>query len=179
MKKIIISLLIAVVLPLSASAYYPYGGYGFGDVQVDVTARGGYNFTEKTPLVGGVLGLNYWGFRGEIELGWSCFNAAGSTGKENFCYISPMVGYVYGFNHQLYAMAGITNWGHSELGYNQDKPEFKSNALFGKVKVGCNLFLMPRLFLNIDLSYILPRHFDRHNITYDGLALRAGVGFKF
>ena len=90
-----------------------------------------------------------------------------------------MFGYVYGYNHQIYAMAGLTNWGYHELNHSATDAVFVSNELYGKVKVGCNLFLMPKLFLNFDLSYIVPKHLDFHNLTYDGMALKAGVGYRF
>ena len=177
MKKIIFTLLIAIVLPLSAGAYSPYMGYP--DITVDVTARGGYNFAEKSPLAGGVLGLNFMGFRGELEVGWTYFNSYPDSIKENFCYVSPMVGYVYGFQHQAYAMIGITNWGYYETTDDPQYSHFRSDILYGKVKIGCNLFLSQRMFINMDLSYLLPRHFDYHYLTYDGIGLKVGIGFRF
>ena len=82
MKKVMLSLLLAVLLPLSALAYNPYGNWN--DVNVDVTARGGYNFLEKTPLVGGALGVNFYGFRAEVEIGYTSFNTCYNFSKQDF-----------------------------------------------------------------------------------------------
>ena len=173
MKKIIVALLIAVVLPLSANAYTPYRG----DVTVDITARGGYNFMGNVPLAGGAVGVDFYGLRAEIEAGWTLFDMPAGVPKKDFCYISPMIGYVYGFNHNLYAMVGFTNWGYTDL-YDPE-PAFKQDIIRGKIKVGANLFVTRHVFINLDLSYLFPKRMDQYVITSKGLNLCGGVGFKF
>ena len=174
MKKIIILLLLAVVLPLSASAY-SYGGYK--DVTVDITARGGYNSMENVPLVGAAVGVQFYGLRAELEAGWTTFNMPTPLAKENFCYISPMIGYYYGLNHTVYAMIGITNWGYTDLYY--EEPMFKQDIIRAKLKVGGNLFINEHIFLNLDLNYIIPNRMGEYCLTYKGFNLLGGVGFKF
>lgn len=179
MKKIIVVLLLAVVLPLSASAYSPYGGYGYRDVTVDVTARGGYNFMENKPLVSGVVGLDFLGVRAELELGWTNVNLPFSSNKKNFCYISPMIGYSYGFNHNVYAMIGITNWGYAELYDTSEQGYDWQHKICGKIKVGANMYLNQHLFVNLDLSYLLPTYSRYSSIDYQSFNLCVGIGYRF
>ena len=174
MKKIIIALFITVFLPITASAYSPTS---YRDVVVDITARGGYNFMESVPLAGGAVGVEFWGLRAELEAGWTYFNMPSDLLKQDFCYISPMIGYSYGFNHSVYAMVGITNWGYLENGKNEQ--QFRQDIIYGKLKVGCNLFLTRNLFVNLDLSYLLPRRMENYCITYKGFNLKGGIGFRF
>ncbi|MBQ2810981.1 MAG: hypothetical protein IJF12_02305 [Alphaproteobacteria bacterium] len=174
MKKIIILLLVAAFLPLSASAY-SYGGYK--DVTVDITARGGYNFMENVPLAGGAVGVQFWGLRAELEAGWTSFNLPEGILKKDFCYISPMIGYSYGFNHKLYAMVGFTNWGYVD--YYDKQPMFKQDIICAKIKVGGNLYITEHLFVNLDLSYLFPKHMDEYCLTYKGFNLMGGLGFRF
>lgn len=177
MKKVMLSLLLAVLLPLSALAYNPYRNWT--DVNVDVTARGGYNFLEKAPVVGGALGVNFYGFRAEIEVGYASFNTCYNFSKQDFCYVSPMFGYVYGFNHEFYAMIGIMTGGLSEEDYYTGEFSYRESAIYGKIKTGCNLFVTRNLFFNLDLSYIVPRDYDYRCCSYEGLNFQIGVGFRF
>ena len=174
MKKIIISLLIAVIVPLSASAY-SYGGYN--DVTVDITARGGYNFMENVPLAGGAVGVQFWGLRAEIEAGWTPFNLPNGLNKKDFCYISPMIGYSYGFSHNLYAMIGVTNWGYVDT--HLGEPLFRQDIMRPKIKIGGNLFVSKHIFINVDLSYMFPKQMNECCINYKGFDLKGGIGFKF
>ena len=177
MKKVMLSLLLAVLLPLSAFAYNPYKDWM--GVHVDVTARGGYNFLEKTPLVGGALGVNFSGFRAEVEVGYASFNTCYDFSKKGFCYVSPMFGYVYGFNHEVYAMAGIMTGGLSEEDFTTGEIFYRDDAIYGKLKAGCNFFVTSNLFVNLDMSYIVPRNYDYRCCSYEGLNFQVGVGVRF
>ncbi|MBQ7304305.1 MAG: hypothetical protein IJW75_05255 [Alphaproteobacteria bacterium] len=177
MKKLLFTLLLAVILPLSASAYWPYGN-GFRDVTVDVTARGGYNLLEKSPMASGVVGVQFYGVRAELELGWTNFDIGANFNKKDFFFVSPMIGWSYGFNHTVYLMGGISNW--AEMSYDTNpkgEPTF-NNTLCGKLKVGGNLYISEHFFVNVDVSYLLP--FARHQtLSYEGFIVGAGIGYRF
>lgn len=179
MKKTILALLLAMVLPISASAYSPYGSHG---VAVDVTARGGYNFLEKSPIAGGAVGVNIWGFRAEFELGWTRFKMWDQDQKDLF-YLAPMVGYCYSWGHDCYAMFGVSNWG--SFGHIKDYyPEYAwKDTMCGKLKIGGNFFLSEHFFINVEASYMFPFYSRYYGVPveliYQGFNLCAGVGVRF
>ena len=177
MKKVMIVLLLAVVLPFSAKAYSPYGGYS--DVTVDLTARGGYNFFENTPLVSGAVGLDFWGVRAELELGWTQLNIPESLAKKDLCIVSPMIGYTYGYSHKLYAMVGVSTWGYTEVSGKSGQNYSWHNSLCGKVKVGANMYMTNNFFINVDVSYLIPVSSKTPSIDYRGFNTCVGVGYRF
>ena len=88
-----------------------------------------------------------------------------------------MIGYCYGYNHTVYAMAGITNWGYTDLYY--EEPTFQQDVICAKIKVGGNLFISRHLFVNLDLSYLFPKRMSDYCLTYKGFNLQGGIGFRF
>ena len=175
MKKFIIALLLTAVLPFSAKTY----GQFVKPLAIDITARGGYNFLENAPLAGGSVTLQIFNIRAEMELGWAQFTLP-NVSKGNLCYFSTMVGYSYEFNHSVYAMIGITNWGNAELDFQKHDLYNVRSDIRGKVKVGCNLYMTQRLFFNIEMSYIWPPLSPPGDFCYrySGLAITAGLGVR-
>ncbi|MBQ8784886.1 MAG: hypothetical protein IJZ59_02455 [Alphaproteobacteria bacterium] len=51
--------------------------------------------------------------------------------------------------------------------------------MLGKIKGGVDVNLTSKLMLNLDVAYILWNGDGEHLETFDQLALRAGLGWKF
>lgn len=178
MKKLIIVLLLTACLPLSAKVYTPKNNI----CALDIIARGGYNFLEKTPLACGSIAMQLYNFRTEMEVGWTYFQLPNDF-KRHFCCVSTMVGYAYISTHSVYAMIGLANWGTAEIDTEESNLYILESTMRGKAKIGCNLFMTKHLFLNIDLNYVWPP-LKKHPTTelftvYTGLNLTVGLGVRF
>ena len=175
MKKLIIVLLLTVAVPFSLKATTPEEQ----SCNIELIARGGYNFLENAPITSCAIVMQLWSIRTEMDIGWTQFTLPDNS-KSNFCCISTMIGYSYITKHSFYALIGIANCGATKITTDESLPYTLESMMRGKVKVGCNLFVTKKLFFNIDLSYIWPplKKHPEFYTTYTGLNLTAGLGVK-
>lgn len=173
MKKIILMLTLLVLgfVP----AYSQYDVYYSSPISFRASAYGGYNFAQKTPNVGLAASIAAYNLMGEIDAGWTKTETPGKS----FLYLNPAIGFYFGEDYRIYALVGITNWGEYDL-FGDD---FRTDQLYCKIKIGVDIPIGRKVFVNINWSYIVNdndhyrRIHDRIQFKSNNLAI--GLGYRF
>ena len=174
-------LLIGLLLfaPMMAVAQYPDWEQfssdikekpSWNEVKGSCLLYGEYNFYEKTPLAGVELCCNIGYIKGGVEFGWSYLSHDGI--KNHFYYVAFSAGPEIGNKTKFYAQVGGTTWGEYV-----DK-DFYSNMWRVRLKIGTDIYLSEKIYLNIGANYLIPyRKDDTDNSKM--FSVRMGLGFRF
>jgi len=184
MKKFIflLAVLFTMVTAAQAQNYSSWRAPKDGSLRASLLAYGGYNFLEEAPAGGVAVGLNLYCLRAEVDLGFSSIDTPSLDQKHhNLMFFSPSVGVSFGNKFEFYAMVGCINWGSistravTECG----KDKFSSDLFHWRLRAGSNIMVSRKIFVNVDLSYMIPKDAKDGYVYFDNLMLRAGVGYRF
>ncbi len=186
MKKIII-LVVAMVTTIVAVQAQEYTSWKAPKddpdlLRASVLAYGGYNFLEKAPTGGVALGVNCYCLRAEVDIGVSAIKTPTLDRKRhNLMYFSPSIGVAFGDKYEFYGMVGYTSWGTILTTQITEcsKDKFSADFLHWRLKVGSNIMVSKRLFVNAELSYMIPKNPEFGYVYFENLMLRVGVGYRF
>lgn len=173
MKKLILAftLMLIGIMP----AYSQYEVRCSLPIDFRLGAYGSYNFAEKTPNAGAFFSVAGYNMMADIDVGWAKMKFPG----ENFLYLNPSIGFYYGDTFRFYALIGITNWGE----YNLWSEHFDTGEIYCKLKVGVDIPIGKKLFLNVCWQYIVNDndHYRRYDdrLQFKSNALAVGVGYRF
>lgn len=174
----------AVVLfllaPVFAMAQHPDWGATLVDVEKEKPSwdevkgsflpYGEYNVCGKSPIAGAELCCNIGYIKGGVEFGWSYLSQFDV--KNHFYYVAFSVGPQIGNKTKFYAQIGGTTWGE----YVEN--DFYSNVWRVRTKIGTDIYLAEKVYLNIGANYIIPY---RKDVDYNSkmFSVRMGLGFRF
>jgi len=165
--------------PISVMAQYPDWEQfssdikekpSWNEVKGSYLLYGGYNFLEKTPITGVQLCCNIGYLKGDIELGWSYILK--QQAKNHFYYVAFSAGPQIGNKTKYYALLGVITWS----GFL--KNNFYSDIWRARLKIGSDVFLSKKVYLNVGIGYIFPCR----NVSYEYsklLSTQIGLGFRF
>lgn len=185
MKKLFVMALIAIsVSAVQAQGYTSWKAPKDDPdlLKFSILAYGGYNLLENAPLGGVALGFNCYCIRAEVDFGCSSLKTPSlATKHHKLAYISPSIGLSFGDKCEFYAMVGFMNWGYilTTSVTECQKDKFSKSLLHCRLKAGCNFMVAKKIFINADLSYLIPKDSVSGYIYFDNLALRLGVGYRF
>lgn len=151
-------------------------------LHVTPTVYGGYNCLENAPIVGIAVPITANFIRCELDFGYTSVET--SLGNKSFFTYTQSIGAQYGSERvKGYVMFGATTWPRvvheGAAGYTGKGSVFGVSQVLGKIKGGVDVNLTSKLMLNLDVAYILWNGDGEHLETFDQLALRAGLGWKF
>lgn len=182
MKNIIFTVVLFLA-PFYVMAQHPDWEKSLSDVNTKVKEKpswnevkgscllfGEYNFIEKTPLAGTALCCNIGYIKGSVECGWSYLSKF--ENKNHFYFIAFSVGPQIGNKTKFYAQIGGITW--SEY-YEND---FYTNNWRIRAKIGTDIYLSKKLYLNTGVNYIIPYRKSTAENS-DLLSLSMGLGFRF
>jgi len=169
MKKIVLFLMCT----LFSATVFAQANVSWYDIYGSVVLKGGCNFLEKQPIAAFDLRADIGLIRAQIESDCTRFD-----GEEAVLFaFSPSIGLAYGNKHVAYFLVGGQPWGAVFTKDNRDKRRY--NEWHVKLESGVDFRLSDLLFLNVGLSYLLPRQ-DTETLQHDrNLSLMAGLGFNF
>ncbi len=162
MKKI---LLIIVLLGVAVSAFAQ------GMSRYNIGAYGGVNLSENTPLAGVSISADYLWFRAELDAGWNYTFI--QTGRNDFFYLNPSVGLVFGYRYRVFGLVGLTNW----PSFDRRKDTFSDSIICPKLKFGGEISLWRDLYVSIAWNYVMAP--NRHVSVQENNIITAGLGVSF
>ena len=146
------------------------------------TVYGGYNCLENAPMAGVAVPITANFLRCELDFGFTTVET--SLGNKSFFTYTQSIGGQYG-NDRIkgYLMLGAVTWPRvvhegAEFYYGKGSV-FGVSQVLGKIKGGIDVNLTSKLVLNFDVAYVIWDDEGEHLETFDQLALRAGIGWKF
>lgn len=154
-------------------------------IKASVILFSGANVLEPAPIYGAAVGLNCYFLRAEFELGGSWIDPGYSLSRKHLLYFSPSFGVAHTFKkkYEVYLMSSWTNWGSTTL---KDAPinncghdVFDRDLFHWRLKVGTNIAIHKKLFVNADVSYMFPKSKSTGIVYYDNLMIRLGIGYRF
>ena len=109
----------------------------------NIGAYGGVNLSENTPLAGVSISADYLWFRAELDAGWNYTFI--QTGRNDFFYLNPSVGLVFGYRYRVFGLVGLTNW----PSFDRRKDAFSDSIICPKLKFGGEISLWRDLYVSI------------------------------
>ncbi len=187
MKKIIFIVVAAMFALTTAAQAQNYKSWKAPKDEPDLLrasalAYVGYNFLENAPMGGVALGLNCYCVRAELDFGFSSLKTPTLEKKRHSLgYFSPSIGLSFGDKYEFYGMVGFTTWGYIATTEVTEcaKDKFHKDLVHCRLKVGSNIMISDKFFVNVDLSYMIPKSSEVGYVYFDNLALRAGIGYRF
>lgn len=185
MKKLFFMAILAISVPAVQAQGYTSWKAPKDDpdlLKFSILAYGGYNILENAPLGGIAVGFNCYCIRAEADIGFSSLETPTlATKKHYLAYFSPAIGLAFGDKYEFYAMVGFMNWGYvlTTKVTECEGDIFSKSLLHCRLKVGSNIMVSKKLFINADLSYLIPKNAKLGYIYFDHLALRVGIGYRF
>lgn len=174
MIKIIIFLVALVYLSVPFSNASSRTDEYKEDIVGNLSLYSGANFVELSAVFGFKVAFEIFCFRASFDVGKTFIKHPLS--EEGITTVSPCVGLFYGKQEKIYAMIGCQNYGY--INNNLNPPRFRSDHIYGLVRVGFQHFFMDRLFLNLELTHLFNDnkpgtvHFPNSNVCI-------GVGLAF
>lgn len=166
MKK----LCLLAMLMISTSSFAQFNQR---NVMFNIGAYGGFNCNESTLIYGGVLSVDAWWFRVEVDGGSAQFWNPDLSSKKHL-YISPSFGMVFGYYVRMYGLIGAINW----PGKDNKLQTMRDDLLCMRFKLGCEVPLTQWLSLGASWSAVMNPDKKRFEVA-DANSLSIGLSFRF
>lgn len=181
MKKFLFFLLVMFSVITSASAQTKFIPDPNWKPHVVPTIYGGYNFSQKSPVMGVAVPIYVNFVRGEFDFSYTHFNVYNI--KNDIKSFSCSLGLQYGNRVRGYAMVGWANWIHIDKDGSPDNhcghDVLSTNFAYLKLKGGLDVVLIKGLLLNAEVGYLVHKKETAYEQYFDSISLRVGLGWAF
>lgn len=183
MKKFIIFLLAATVLSAGSleakkRLLSPYDQRTREELKFNASVYGGYNFTGAAPVYGGIVAVESYFLRADLDFGGTTINHP--LCDKHFTTFGPSLGVFVGENYKMYAMYGFQTYATiaTTAVTNCPTDQLYTDNFYHKLKFGFQATVWERMFVSVELARLFPVR-KAGFIVFPNTSANVGVGWKF